>query len=129
MLTAGAVAVANYLADRRRSMRIKAALQAEMQLPGQPFPIRVRTSDISLGGCYVEMMFTLAAGTQVNITVWLGSTKIQCQAEVATCDPQYGNGIRFLSMSLADKARLEQYLDRLQEAAPVSEPECVSFAD
>jgi hypothetical protein len=108
-------------------MRIKAALQAEMQLPGEPFPIRVRTSDISLGGCYVEMMFTLAAGTQVSMTVWLGSTKIQCQAEVATCDPQYGNGVRFLSMGLADKARLEEYLDRLQEAAPVPERQLVSF--
>jgi hypothetical protein len=31
-------------------------------------------------------------------------------AVVATCDPQFGNGIRFVDMTWQDKVRLEKYL-------------------
>jgi PilZ domain len=71
----------------------------------------VSTSDLSPSGCYVEMMFTLEVDRKLDITLWLGDVKIQTKARVATCHPQFGNGIQFMGMKPEDCELLGGFLD------------------
>lgn len=106
--------------DRRRYPRIRARLEIELLVDGQNAPLRTHTSDIGMGGCYVEMMFTQAVGSQLDLTLWLGSEKWHSRAEVVTRDPQFGNGFRFLDLDDARRQRLGRFLDTLGgEVLPV----------
>jgi len=46
--------------ERRRSPRVAVALQVEFRLADTAVPLRSQTTDISMGGCYVEMAFPLS---------------------------------------------------------------------
>jgi hypothetical protein len=59
------------------------------------------------------MMFTLPVGTLVEIRLWIDGIKIDCSAVVATCDPQVGNGIRFVIITSKDQARIQNFLYNL----------------
>jgi hypothetical protein len=89
-------------------MRIQ--VLAELTVKGSDVPIRVKTSDLSVGGCYVEMMFTLEVGKEVNVTLWLGDYKLSTTGHVATRHVQFGNGIQFSSLKAVDRMRLEEFL-------------------
>jgi hypothetical protein len=105
------VASSPAIAERRIAPRFKVAIQVEIRPEGSAGPIRVSTSDLSLSGCYVEMMFTLEVDRRLEMTLWLGTTKIVTRARVATCHPQFGNGIQFLDMKADDSRLLGQFLD------------------
>jgi c-di-GMP-binding flagellar brake protein YcgR len=96
--------------ERRRHLRIKAAVEVELQLQKQATPFRVKTSDLSLGGCYVEMMFTLEVGTKARLTLSLNDAKVSTDGIVVSRDLQVGNGIQFVGMSAEDSVRLKQFL-------------------
>jgi len=89
---------ANALQERRRHERLKAAVQVEFRAEGALAPTRMATSDISAGGCYIEMNFTLAVGTKLDMVLWLGDQKLVTKAVVATHHPHFGNGIQFVEM-------------------------------
>jgi c-di-GMP-binding flagellar brake protein YcgR len=105
-------------AERRQWPRITVAVQAELQVIGDNFPIRVKTADLSIGGCYVEMMFTLEVGTKLNLVLWLGTLKLSTRGTVVTRHPQFGNGIQFENMSPPDEARLHGFLERALQEIP-----------
>ncbi len=101
--------------ERRRSPRKKASVQAEILLQGRDVPVRVSTTDLSLGGCYIENMYTLPIGARLKIGLWIEEEKLRISGIVKTCDPVFGNGIQFLEMSEQDRDQLEKYLDALNE--------------
>jgi c-di-GMP-binding flagellar brake protein YcgR len=57
--------------ERRQHTRTKVAVEAKLHLEGGRAPLRVKTADLSLGGLYVEMMFTLETGTKLKIVLWM----------------------------------------------------------
>lgn len=97
-------------AERRRHTRCKVTVQLELQPHGTAAPFHTSASDISLGGCYVETMFTLVVGTTVEIKLWLGAVMLCISGIVTTCHPQVGNGIQFTSINDADVTTLKQFL-------------------
>jgi len=86
------------------------AVQVELHPEGNTTPLRTATSETSLGGCYVETMFTFAVGTMLKMTLWLGDEKVITVGRVATCFPQVGNGIEFTGMNPGDREKLERFL-------------------
>lgn len=96
--------------ERRRYLRIKVAVDVRLELEKQATPLRAHTSDLSLGGCYVEMMFTLEVGTKVKLTLFVSDGKVTVDGIVATRDLQVGNGIRFTAMAPEDNARLRHFI-------------------
>lgn len=96
--------------ERRRHPRCKVAVQVELHPEGVTAPLRTAINEISSGGCYVETMFTFAAGTRLTMTLWLENVKVSTPGKVVTCFPQVGNGIEFTGMSVEDGHRLEQFL-------------------
>jgi hypothetical protein len=102
--------------EKRRHPRCKVAVQVQLHPEGVLTPIRTATSETSLGGCYVETMFTFAVGARLTITLWLGEEKIVTACRVATCFPQVGNGIEFTDLSADDRRKLEQFLAEHESA-------------
>lgn len=97
-------------AEKRRHPRRQVAVQVELYPDGAVAPLRTATSETSLGGCYVETMFTFPVGTMLTMALWLGEDKIRTACRVATCFPQVGNGMEFSGMSAEDSEKLEKFL-------------------
>jgi len=96
--------------QRRRHLRVKVAVEVRLVLEKQSTPLRAQTSDLSLGGCYVEMMFTLEVGTKVKLTLFVRNEKVNVDGIVVTRHLQVGNGIQFTDMAVEDSARLRHFL-------------------
>ena len=105
--------------DRREHPRVKVRATVELRREGNEVPIGGATSDISLGGCYIEMMFTLAKDTKLDITITIDGTLLAL-GTVVTCDPNVGNGIKFTKMLPEDQEELCRYLEAAHEASESS---------
>src|ERR1700690_640999 len=101
--------------DRRQYPRLKVGVPIELRPEGSEFPIRGATSDLSLGGCYVEMTFTFPVGTLLEISLAL-EEPVLALATVVTCDTQVGNGIKFTKMLPEDQERLRVYLEAAEKS-------------
>jgi hypothetical protein len=82
--------------------------------------MRLETSDLSLGGCYVEMALTLDIGTRLDIVLWLHGRKLSTRGVVVTRHPQFGNGIEFVGLFSENEHRLRAFLER-NDHAPSAE--------
>jgi hypothetical protein len=96
--------------DRRRDRRHTVQVQIELREEGSDVPIRMSTTDLSRGGCYLELMVTLPIGTPVTAKLWLSNCPIRVRGRVVTLHPQFGNGIKFLEFEDDGKKVLAQYL-------------------
>jgi len=101
------------LQDRRKHPRMKSVNSVEIYPSGQTAPIRARTADISLGGCFVEMSNTLEKGMTLKLALWVRDTKLWAQAKVITSTPGYGIGVQFTAMSDMERRQLEQFLESI----------------
>jgi hypothetical protein len=96
--------------ERRTSPRTKCVNSVELYPKGQDTPIRARTSDMALGGCFVEMPNPLPKGTDIKIAIWIKDSKLWAMGKVAHSTPGFGIGVQFLNMSELEKAQLQQFL-------------------
>ncbi|HWR35710.1 MAG TPA: PilZ domain-containing protein, partial [Clostridia bacterium] len=82
--------------------------QAETQ-----YPINAAVSDISLRGCYVELMNPLPAGTEVSMLLNVPGLSIRATGQVRTSHPAVGMGIQFEEMIDTDRALLQDLVAKL----------------
>jgi len=75
--------------------------------------------DISLGGCYIEMMIPLPVSTQLNLAIWLDRGKLETPGLVTSSHAGFGIGVKFIGMGKPERQALEQYL---AEQAVLSRP-------
>ena len=96
--------------DRRRHLRLKSLNSVEIYPNEQKAPIRARTADLSLGGCFVEMSTPLAVGTPVRLGLWVREAKLWINGKTVSVAPGFGNGVAFQDMPEADQNQLKQFL-------------------
>jgi hypothetical protein len=70
-------------------------------------------SDVSLGGCYVEMAIPFPKGTKVKVGIWIGKVKVWADGFVAYSTPGFGTGVRFDKVSESDLEQIRQYVGTL----------------
>ena len=97
------------LGDRRRYPRVKCTVSVEIRAE-HVAQMWGKASDISIGGCFVEMPIPLSQGTNFEISLWLGETKVKLRGEVASATPGYGVGIRFVDLTDKDKDMIDKFL-------------------
>jgi c-di-GMP-binding flagellar brake protein YcgR len=102
---------------RRRYARTSVAVQAEIRSDRDAAPLHVKTVDLSCGGCYIEMMFTLPVGTKLEMGLHIDDVKVKTGGIVVTCHPQVGNGIEFTDMAAEDQLRVKRFLAAIQETS------------
>ncbi|HXZ12195.1 MAG TPA: PilZ domain-containing protein [Candidatus Sulfotelmatobacter sp.] len=93
-------------ADRRKyprhSCRIEALVTDEVTSSRLP----ARVTDLSLGGCYVEMLSPLPLGALVELILNPGGTTLQVRGKVRTSQMGMGMGVAFTGMSPEDFEKL-----------------------
>ena len=95
--------------ERRRYPRINAKIPLELLRPGAA-PMRTTTEEISASGCYIETMFTMDVGTNIDLVFSINDERIRIKAVVATKYPQVGNGIDFVEVSPEDRLKLSKFI-------------------
>ena len=101
--------------DRRRFPRFECKASVEVRLQSSGSPVRGNLVDLSLGGCYIEMMIPLPVSTQLDLVIWLESGKLATPGLVTSSHAGFGVGVNFIGMGKPERLMLEQYL--AQQAA------------
>ena len=109
---------ARSLNERRQHPRRRCSLSVEIHPASQESRIWGRVSDISLGGCFVEMSSTLKEGTKVRLALWIQDKKVWAVGRVAAARLGSGVGIQFEEIKTDDREQLKRYLDILASARP-----------
>jgi CheY-like chemotaxis protein len=81
--------------NRRGEHRFACKLGAEVYRLGSKVPNRCMLSDISEGGCYVEMPSPFSVQSGVEILVRTADTKLRISGQAMTIHPGFGMGVRF----------------------------------
>jgi CheY-like chemotaxis protein len=96
--------------NRRGELRLACKLGAEVYSLGNSVPHRCTLSDISEGGCYVEMPSPLSGQSGVEILVRTADTKLRIRGQVLTTHPGFGMGVRFMFRDSVEREEILRLL-------------------
>jgi len=102
-------------ADRRKSPRLKSVTSVEIH-PAHGSLIWGKATDISFGGCYIEMGIPLKQDTELRIGLWIDQTKMWVGGVVRSSTPGFGIGVQFTSITTEDLDKLKAYLARVADS-------------
>ena len=98
--------------ERRRHPRFRCNNSVEIHVQnGASFWATV--SDLSLGGCYIQMPIPIEPGTKVRIGLWIDQCRVWAEGEVAHRTLGMGIGMKFNQVGDADLNRIRAYLETL----------------
>jgi CheY-like chemotaxis protein len=89
--------------NRRTQSRHACRLSADVYRTGISVPHRCSLSDISSGGCYVEMPTPFPSGTRVEILVRTEDLKLRVQGVVQTVHPGFGMGVQLVLTTMSKR--------------------------
>ena len=99
-------------ADRRRHSRYAVQIPIDLHQENPAVSLRLETTDLSRGGCYVHLIKALPLASYVEATLWLDNCPVRIRARVVTRHPEFGNGIMFLEFrDHGGEQLLIRYLD------------------
>ena len=96
--------------NRRTELRFPCKIGAEVYRLGTSTPNRCTLSDISEGGCYVEMPTPLAGQSGVEILVRTTELKFKIRGQVLATHPGFGMGVRFMFRDTAEREEILRLL-------------------
>ena len=96
--------------ERRKHSRVRSTNSIELRAEGQSAPIWGKASDLSVGGCFVEMPIPLKQGTLLKVGLWIQKDKVWINGKVANSRPGFGIGIEFIRVSAQDSEKVLQFL-------------------
>jgi hypothetical protein len=99
--------------DRRIHPRYTVQVQIELRPDDSEVPMRLVTTDLSRGGCYVQMLTQLPLAVRLQVTLWLDTYPVVIRGVVVTRHPQFGNGIMFVEFEGQGEQLLTRYLDAI----------------
>ena len=106
--------------NRRGQTRYACRLGAEVYQKGSPVRNYCHLSDLSPGGCYLEMPLAFPTGTAVEIIVRTQEMKLRLSGSVRASHPGYGMGVSFTLSSKDERHGVQQLLDFVAAAAESS---------
>jgi hypothetical protein len=83
-----------------------------------------KLNDISRGGCYLETVNPMVAGSDTRLRITLAGTVLEIDARVVWTTPQVGMGLYFVIESPEEANNLAQIVDEIagKKQAPAAEP-------
>jgi len=97
--------------NRRGQTRYACRLGAEVYQRGSAVRNYCHLSDLSPGGCYLEMPVAFAPGASVEIIVRTFEIKLRLGGEVRASHPGYGMGISFKLNTKEERLGVQQLID------------------
>ena len=111
--------------DRRIESRHACQLGATVFRTGTDIPHRCNLTDISVGGCYVEMPSPFSTGTKVEMVVRAPEIKFRSQGVVQVVHTGFGMGVAFSEHSDEQRQQVERLIklvfkNREAQADPIT---------
>ena len=96
---------------KQRSVR-RCPLVASVEVTelGSGALLSARTSEIGLGGCYVDTLNSFPEGTLVRLRILRDQGVFETKAKVVYCDPAFGMGLAFTEMTPEQRSLLEAWI-------------------
>jgi hypothetical protein len=99
--------------ERRTSVRYPFIAHAEVTEVVSATCLKARTGDLSLTGCYLEMMNPSPIGTEVRLNISFGSENLVVLGTVTYALQNMGMGVAFKNVGPAELAILKSWLASL----------------
>jgi c-di-GMP-binding flagellar brake protein YcgR len=77
--------------------------------PDDP-PIRCQLTDLSLGGCYLEISSPFPVSSRVTLSMKAGGVEVRAQGLVRVMHPDKGMGVEFTQTTAEHRAAVEKFL-------------------
>jgi hypothetical protein len=96
--------------ERREHWRIPCRLGAELYVQGTETVVRVQVTNISVGGCFLEMPTLAPDKARARIVIWSNDSKLSVQGIVVSRRPGFGVSIKFTEMTEEVRAQLQHFV-------------------
>jgi hypothetical protein len=97
-------------AKQRSVRRCALVASAEVTELGSGAKLSARTSELALGGCYVDTLNPFPAGSLVQLRILRDNGVFETKAKVVYSDRRFGMGLAFTEMTLNQRSLLEGWL-------------------
>lgn len=101
--------------EQRRVPRYAFIATAELIEEKTDVRVATRVSELSLHGCYLDMMNPFPEGTVVLVKISAGDVVFQAKAKIVYVQPNLGAGICFLEIAPEHLPILQHWLDVAQK--------------
>jgi PilZ domain len=102
--------------DRRHAPRYPFIAEAEVTEISSDTKLSAKTSDLSIGGCFLDMLNPSSQGTDIRVRIFHNDMTFTAPASVVFVLPNMGMGIVFKSVENDQQAILQQWLSDLGRA-------------
>ena len=99
--------------ERRRAPRYPFIAEAEITEIDSVTKLRARTSDLSLSGCFLDMMNPSPLGTKIQISISHENTTFTVFGRVAFVCPNMGMGVAFTKLEHDQLPVLHRWVSKL----------------
>jgi c-di-GMP-binding flagellar brake protein YcgR len=99
--------------ERRRAPRYPIIADAEVTEIASETKLSARTSDLSLGGCFLDMLNPSPEGTEIAVRISHADTTFTARGRVVFLFPNMGMGVMFTSVPASQQGVLEKWLEEL----------------
>ena len=99
--------------ERRRTPRYIFIASAELYEERTDVRVASRVSELSLNGCYLDMMNPFPTGTLVLLKIFAGEMTFQSKGKVVYSTPNMGAGVAFLEVEPKYEYILKQWIEDL----------------
>ena len=100
--------------ERRRSPRYMFIASAELVEERADVRIATRVSELSLNGCYLDMMNPFPVDTLVLVKISAGEDFFQSRGKIVYSQPNMGAGLVFLEVEPQYQPALQRWLDEAE---------------
>ena len=107
--------------ERRRYPRFSVRGEAEVYSTGSSFPARGRLTDLSMGGCFVELLSALTMDMKVTVVLLIAQRRIRVLGVVKSVLTNFGLGIQFQHYEPEDLKMMEEVLAALEQGTALEE--------
>ena len=97
--------------NRRTQARYACRVGAEVYRSGTSVPNHCCLTDLSSGGCYLEVPLPFPKGAEVEIVVRTYNLKLHLRGTVQAAHPGFGMGVAFELKTHAEQANVKKLLD------------------
>jgi hypothetical protein len=78
-------------------------------------PVRCQLTDLSLGGCYLDIPSPFPVSTRVTLSMRASEVELRSEGVVRVMHPEKGMGVEFTQTTPEHRGLLEKFLGRLAE--------------
>ena len=113
-----AAAKADFENNRREQTRYSCRLGAEVYRTGSSVPNYCCLTDLSSGGCYLEVHLPFPKDSSVEIIIRTHELKLRLRGKVQASHPGYGMGIAFELKTKEERDQVKQLTDFVESTQP-----------